>query len=144
MKIRYFYSKTTQSRTSHWRWMFQVHFTCCTRHHPFFTQELERLSRSKTTSWTSLLQMTALLQITNLSIKTRRKKLSKLSSYYSRGIVYFQITLEEALERNKHRDGKFIPESILKRMHHQFEVPTKEEGFDYIESVQSENWHKTT
>lgn len=81
---------------------------------------------------------------TNLSIKTRRKKLSKLSSYYSRGIVYFQITLEEALERNKHRDGKFIPKSILKRMHHQFEVPTKEEGFDYIESVQSENWHKTT
>lgn len=81
---------------------------------------------------------------TNLTAKTRKKKLSKLSSYYSRGIVYFQITLEEALERNKHREGKFIPESILKRMYHQFEVPTKEEGFDYIESVQSKNWHKTT
>jgi predicted kinase len=76
---------------------------------------------------------------TNLSTKTRKKKLSKLPSYYKRGIVYFQITLEEALERNKHREGKFIPESILKRMYHQFEVPTKEEGFDYIESVQSEN-----
>lgn len=81
---------------------------------------------------------------TNLTAKTRKKKLSKLSSYYSRGIVYFQVTLEEALERNRHRDGKFIPESILKRMYHQFEVPTKEEGFDYIESVQSENWHKST
>jgi len=81
---------------------------------------------------------------TNLTAKTRKKKLSKLSSYYSRGIVYFQITLEEALERNKHREGKFIPESILKRMHQQFEIPTEEEGFDYIESVQSENWHKTT
>lgn len=81
---------------------------------------------------------------TNLIAKTRKKKLSKLSSHYSRGIVYFQVTLEEALERNKHREGKFIPESILKRMYHQFEVPTKEEGFDYIESVQSKNWHKTT
>lgn len=81
---------------------------------------------------------------TNLSVKTRKKKLAKIPSYYSQGIVYFQITLEEALERNKHREGKFIPESILKRMYHQFEVPTKEEGFDYIESVQSGNWHKTT
>lgn len=81
---------------------------------------------------------------TNLTVKTRKKKLTKIPSYYSRGIVYFQITLEEALERNKHREGKFIPESILKRMYHQFEVPTKEEEFDYIENVQSENWHKTT
>jgi predicted kinase len=70
---------------------------------------------------------------TNLSIKTRRKKLSKLPSFYRRGVVYFEVSLEEALKRNKAREGKFIPESILKRMYHQFEVPTISEGFDYVE-----------
>jgi predicted kinase len=70
---------------------------------------------------------------TNLTVKTRKKKLAKIPSYYRRTIVYFQISLEEALERNKHREGKFIPESILKRMHHQFEIPTSQEDFDYIE-----------
>ena len=74
---------------------------------------------------------------TNLSIKTRKKKLSKLPSYYHRGAVYFEISLEEALERNKHREGKFIPESILKRMYNQFEIPTTNEYFDYVEKVES-------
>jgi predicted kinase len=70
---------------------------------------------------------------TNLTIKSRRKKLSKLPSHYCRGVVYFEISLEEALARNKHREGKFIPEDILKRMYHQFEIPTIAEGFDYVE-----------
>jgi predicted kinase len=74
---------------------------------------------------------------TNLSRKTRRKKLAKLPSIYKRGVIYFTVSLEDALERNKHREGKFIPESILKRMWHQFEIPTLEEGFDYVEKVES-------
>ena len=74
---------------------------------------------------------------TNLSVKTRKKKLSKLPSIYARGVVYFTISLEEALERNEHREGKFIPKSILHRMYHQFEIPTLEEGFDYVEKVES-------
>jgi predicted kinase len=75
---------------------------------------------------------------TNLSIKSRRKKLSKLPSYYRRSAVYFEVSLEDALERNRHREGKFIPESILKRMCHQFEVPTISEGFDYVEKVENQ------
>ena len=71
---------------------------------------------------------------TNLSKKTRKNKLSKIPSFYRRTAVYFQVSLEEALERNKHREGKFIPESILKRMYHQFEIPTYAEGFDLIEN----------
>lgn len=72
---------------------------------------------------------------TNLSIKTRKKKLAKLPSYYRRNAVYFEVSLEEALERNKHREGKFIPESVLKRMYHQFEIPTRNEDFDYVEKA---------
>jgi predicted kinase len=72
---------------------------------------------------------------TNLSVKTRKKKLSKLPSFYARGVLYFTIPLEEALERNEHREGKFIPRSILHRMWHQFEIPTIEEEFDYVEKA---------
>lgn len=74
---------------------------------------------------------------TNLSVKTRKKKLLKIPSFYARGVVYFEISLEDALERNKHREGKFIPESILKRMWHQFEIPTRNEDFDYVEKIES-------
>lgn len=70
---------------------------------------------------------------TNLTIKSRRSKLSKLPSFYRRGCVYFPITLEDALERNKSREGKFIPESILNRMTQQLEVPSVSEGFDFIQ-----------
>ena len=73
---------------------------------------------------------------TNLSVKTRKKKLSKVPSIYRRDAVYFVISLEEALERNDHREGKFIPKSILKRMWHQFEIPTRNEDFDYVEKVE--------
>ena len=69
---------------------------------------------------------------TNLSIKTRKKKLTQVPSIYKRTAVWFQVDLEEALKRNGTREGKFIPESILKRMYHQFEVPTLEEGFDFV------------
>jgi predicted kinase len=74
---------------------------------------------------------------TNLSRKTRKKKLAKLPSLYARGVVYFEISLEEALRRNENREGKYIPKSVLKRMWHQLEVPTLEEGFDYVEKVKS-------
>ena len=73
---------------------------------------------------------------TNLTVKTRKKKLSKLPSFYARGVIYFEISLEEALERNKNREGKFIPESILKRMYQQLEIPTKNEDFDYVEKIE--------
>ena len=74
---------------------------------------------------------------TNLSRKTRKKKLSKLPSLYAKGVIYFDITLEEALRRNENREGKYIPKSVLKRMYHQLEVPTLEEGWDYVEKFKS-------
>jgi predicted kinase len=71
---------------------------------------------------------------TNLTAGTRRKKLRRLPPEYHRGVIYFEVSLEEALERNNHREGKFIPKDILKRMWHQFEIPTVSEGFEYVES----------
>ena len=70
---------------------------------------------------------------TNLTAGTRKKKLRRLPAEYHRGVIYFEVSLEKALERNTHREGKFIPKDILKRMWHQFEIPTTSEGFEYVE-----------
>lgn len=69
---------------------------------------------------------------TNLIPKARKKKLSKIPSSYARIAIWFDIVLEEALKRNKHRPGKMIPESVLKRMSHQFVPPSCDEGFDVV------------
>ena len=75
---------------------------------------------------------------TNLTIRNRKKKLSKVPSSYRKTAIYFPITLEEALDRNKHREGKFIPESVITSMFNQLEPPTVSEGFDNVHN--SKNW----
>ena len=70
---------------------------------------------------------------TNLTRKSRKQKTSRVPNSYQKRAVYFEIGLKEALERNKHREGKFIPESVLKRMYHTFEVPNNTEDFETIE-----------
>ena len=74
-----------------------------------------------------------ILDQTNLTRKTRKDKTSKVPNTYHKRAVYFEIGLKEALERNKHREGKFIPESVLKRMYHSFEIPNSNEDFETIE-----------
>lgn len=70
---------------------------------------------------------------TNLTRKTRRSKTSQLHNYHRKTAVYFEISLEEALERNKHREGKFIPVDVLTSMYNSFEIPDYTENFTHIE-----------
>jgi predicted kinase len=72
---------------------------------------------------------------TNLSISSRKEKLSKIPKNYHRSAMYFEISLEEALRRNEVRKltGKEIPVKVLKNMHNKFVIPTIEEGFEYVE-----------
>lgn len=69
---------------------------------------------------------------TNVSRKSRMKKLKKIPGEYTKTAVVLPITLEEAIIRNSQRANKFIPRSVIHRMYHQFEVPTEDEGFDAI------------
>jgi predicted kinase len=96
---------------------------------------------------TAILKMNALLKFaikndkhiiwdqTNLSISSRKQKLSTLPENYVASAVYFQISLDEAIERNEIRKstGKEIPVNVLKNMHRKFVIPTIEEGFEYVE-----------
>lgn len=69
---------------------------------------------------------------TNLTKKSRAKKLTRIPLVYKKIAVYTEITLEEALKRNKNRQGKVIPENTLTQMFENCELPTSEEGFDLI------------
>jgi predicted kinase len=71
---------------------------------------------------------------TNLTRKTRKKKTSQVSNNtYHKFAIYFEISLKEALKRNKQREGKFIPEKVLTSMYHSFEIPNNTEDFEFVE-----------
>lgn len=96
---------------------------------------------------TSLSKTTALLKFaltsnkniiwdqTNLTPSRRKEKLSTLPPHYEKIAVYFEISLEKALERNYLRklEGKELPTARFKSIYRSFQPPTVIEGFDYIE-----------
>ena len=61
---------------------------------------------------------------TNLTSETRRKKLSRFPKSYVKVLVYFNIDLDTALERNANRPCKVIPPALLRKMHSKYELPT--------------------
>lgn len=72
---------------------------------------------------------------TNLTIKSRAKKLKKIPDSYKKICVYSVIDLEEATKRNKTRPGKVIPLRVLMMMLDDFEIPTVDEGFDEVINI---------
>ena len=78
---------------------------------------------------------------TNLTIKTRSKKLEKLPKTYSKKCVVFNLPKEIVLGRAKNADrvdaGKIIPASVIMNMFKQFEMPDQFE-FDKIIEVITE------
>ncbi len=75
---------------------------------------------------------------TNLTIKTRAKKLRRIPKSYKKILVYFEHNMEEVLKRNENRPGKYISESVLRRMQLTYELPTTNEGFDLVLSPDQE------
>ena len=69
---------------------------------------------------------------TNMSIKSRASILSLVGVKKYIKIAYVVDTsLEESKKRNRNRDRK-VPEFVLEKMVHQFQIPYYEEGFDVI------------
>lgn len=67
---------------------------------------------------------------TNLTAKSRKKKLANFPSYYIKVAVYFIIPYSEIITRNQTRPGKLISEKILQNMYDSYEIPSCSEGFD--------------
>jgi len=72
---------------------------------------------------------------TNLTANSRKKKLANVPNIYFKEAIMFIISDDELLKRvakRKEEDGKEIPLHVLRNMKNNFEIPTKDEGFDKI------------
>ncbi len=73
---------------------------------------------------------------TNLSMKSRRKKLNQLTDAgYNVIAVAFEIPTNELTKRREHREretGKKISESVLEEMGKSYQRPTRLEGFSKV------------
>ena len=70
---------------------------------------------------------------TNLTKKSRRKKLSRLPSNYKIDCVYFNTPLEVAMSRMNNSDrDKTIPDHVMHNMIRNLQEPTAAEGFEKV------------
>lgn len=69
---------------------------------------------------------------TNMSAKSRAKKLAMLPNYEKIAVVFDTPPKEELDRRLANRPGKFISEAIVNSMISSYNEPTEEEGFKEI------------
>jgi len=75
---------------------------------------------------------------TNLTRKSRASKLAKFPKHYNKIAIVFCTSDEELERRLKERGektGKVISLEIIQSMKNQFELPSKDEGFDDVMSL---------
>ena len=69
---------------------------------------------------------------TNLTVGSRRKKLSQVPKTYRKIAVYMTTPEGVSSERRNERIGKEISPIIIHNMLHSYQMPTLDEGFDLI------------
>ena len=74
---------------------------------------------------------------TNINADRRKKLVQEMRPYFDI-IIFKWITTPASVcyERNFYRDRQ-VPSNIIKRMSDNFEEPTMEEGWDYIEKIEN-------
>jgi predicted kinase len=74
---------------------------------------------------------------TNINADRRKKFVKEMRPYFDIIIFkWFDTPLDICKDRNAKRD-RVVPEEVLKRMWFNFEEPTMEEGWDYIEKIKN-------
>jgi len=76
-----------------------------------------------------------IIDMTNMSVKSRKGKLSKLSEGYSKKAYVFIVpdnVLDERLKNREIQTGKSIPKFVITNMSRSYVAPSKDEGFDSI------------
>lgn len=69
---------------------------------------------------------------TSTSVKSRKKKFQMLPGYKMIAVVFSTPNKEELAKRLASRPNKNIPQEIVDSMIDNFEMPTREEGFDEV------------
>lgn len=74
---------------------------------------------------------------THLTVKSRKKKLKMIPDRYKKIAVYFELSEEEMLKRNRNEDRtKTVPQRVLLQMFESYKRPTIEEGFSMVHDGQ--------
>ena len=77
----------------------------------------------------------AVFDATNITSKSRKQVVKKLRDYYDLIICkYIDTPLDVCLHRNSQRE-RVVPKEVILRMYNNFTTPSREEGFDYVETV---------
>ena len=71
---------------------------------------------------------------TNLTIKSRAKKLTLVPAHYKKICILFGIPTD-LTQRLESRKGKSIPEHVMMNMIKSYQQPTITEGFDEIQNI---------
>jgi predicted kinase len=69
---------------------------------------------------------------TNLTKKTRKKKLNTFPKHYKKIAVFFDTPFEVCMKRNTTRPGKVIPQRVMLQMNESLTIPTVDEGFSEV------------
>lgn len=76
----------------------------------------------------------------NIFRKTRIRKLKRFPKDYEKICIYFDTPVEILLERNETRrlTNRHLRSNLIERWYTELEVPTTEEGFDYVYTIKGE------
>jgi predicted kinase len=75
---------------------------------------------------------------TNVTVNSRKRKIAMIPANYEKiAIVFLPPEMAELYRRLKNRPGKTIPQRVLLQMLDDFQIPTKDEGFDDIKIIDS-------
>lgn len=75
---------------------------------------------------------------TNLTVKSRKNKLSKIPDCYLKRAINFKCrkdVLGTRLEQRFQSTGKFIPAEIMESMGRSFQAATTAEGFEQVDTI---------
>lgn len=82
-----------------------------------------------------LIKKNCVFDATNITPQARRKVIEKCRPYYDLIICkYINTPLDICLQRNSQRE-RVVPKEVILRMHHNFTMPSREEGFDYVDTI---------
>ena len=82
-----------------------------------------------------LANINCVFDATNITPRARRRVVQKCRKYYDLIICkYMDTPLDVCLYRNSQRE-RVVPKEVILRMYNNFTMPSREEGFDYVETV---------
>ena len=82
-----------------------------------------------------LVKKNCVFDATNITPRARKKVVQGCRKYYDLIICkYINTPLDVCLHRNSRRE-RIVPTEVILRMANNFVMPSREEGFDYVETI---------